>query len=376
MAVQSYTKDGKRYFEVYVNGSDLAGHRMQWRKRGIESRRQAEELEFSFHRKLAELREEGIPYTWSEWLGTALSRMKLTLKRSTLHGYEKVLSTWVTPHWKERPLRSITREDVFSLVHEKPEGRLTPHSKRTLLKYIKRVLQMAMEEGLIDRNPAIGVKVQVPEVEQKVLGAEEVRVFLKEAKATNHRFYPMWAMALFTGMRSGELFALLWSDVDFESRMISVNKQWTNKDGITATKTRRSRRVPISDELLIFLKERKLKAEDEHVLPRSREWENGEQALVTRGFCQAIGVTPVKFHDLRATFITSLLSRGETLARVMAIVGHTQIKTTNAYLRLAGVEIRGATDRLGYEIPTSSGAGGALLHLATTVQNDAGKTRT
>ena len=147
-------------------------------------------------------------------------------------------------------------------------------------------------------------------------------------------------------MRSGELFALLWSDIDFDSKLISVNKQWTSKDGIAPTKIRRGRFVPISDELLLFLKELKFKAVGEHVLPRSREWENGEQALVTREFCQSIGVTPVKFHDLRATFITNLLARGESLARVMAIVGHTQIKTTNVYLRLAGVEIRGVADRL------------------------------
>ena len=70
---------------------------------------------------------------------------------------------------------------------------------------------------------------QVPEIEQKVLTHDEVKIFLREAKATRHRFYPKWAMALFTGMRSGELFALLWSDIDFGSRLISVNKQWTEK---------------------------------------------------------------------------------------------------------------------------------------------------
>src|SRR6185437_764971 len=120
------------------------------------------------------------------------------------------------------------------------------------------------------------------------------------------------------------------------------------------TKTQKIRVVPISDDLVKYLKELKLsrKAESEFVLPHIVEWENGEQAQVLREFCTAIGITPVKFHDLRATFITNLLSRGVPLARVMAIVGHSQLKTTNGYLRKAGVDVQGATEALGYKVPT------------------------
>lgn len=80
-----------------------------------------------------------------------------------------------------------------------------------------------------------------------------------------------------------------------------------------------------------------------------------------REFCESIGITSVKFHDLRATFITNLLARGVALARVMAVVGHTQIKTTNVYLRKAGVDVQGATSELGYSLP--SGEVGQVLSL-------------
>ncbi len=106
-----------------------------------------------------------------------------------------------------------------------------------------------------------------------------------------------------------------------------------------------------------FLKELKLKREgSEFVLPQLKEWEHGDQAKVTREFCEAIGVTSVKFHDLRATFITNLLSRGVSLARVMSIVGHREIKTTNGYLRKTGVEVKSATNELGYKIPEAKPA--------------------
>lgn len=90
-----------------------------------------------------------------------------------------------------------------------------------------------------------------------------------------------------TGMRSGEMYALKWTDIDLESKLISVTKQWTNKNGIGPTKTQKSRVVPISQDLLGFLKELKLKAENnsDFVLPRLKEWEHGAQSQVTKEFC-------------------------------------------------------------------------------------------
>ena len=158
-----------------------------------------------------------------------------------------------------------------------------------------------------------------------------------------------------TGMRSGEMFALTWEDIDFVTGMISITKQWTSKDGITEPKNREHRRVPISSDLRNFLLElRSLPpVEGNHVLPRLTEWERGEQAKVLKVFCKVIGITEIKFHDLRATFITNLLSQGVPLAQVMSIVGHRHTDTTDIYLRLAGVNIRGATEALAYKIPTA-----------------------
>ena len=92
------------------------------------------------------------------------------------------------------------------------------------------------------------------------------------------------------------------------------------------------------------------------MLPHLTEWMRGDAAEVTRNFCKSLGITEIKFHDLRATFITDLLSRGESLARVMAVVGHSDMETTNVYLRKAGIELKAATDKLGYEVPQTNDA--------------------
>ena len=119
---------------------------------------------------------------------------------------------------------------------------------------------------------------------------------------------------------------------------------------------------------LVFLKEKKLKNQrytatlfdsrskskvtwDDFVLPRLWRWGQGGQATVLRDFCEIIGITSVRFHDLRASFITNMLAQGVPLVKVMAIVGHSRMTTTDGYLRLAGVGLEGTTNQLGYSTP-------------------------
>ena len=362
MAIRNYIEDGKKLFEVYVNGCDSRGTRIQRKRKGIETLRKAENVEFELMRELAILKEQQVPFRWHEWFDECMRRMKVEMKESTIYNYQTQIRKWIHPHWENTEIASITRADVHEMIFEKCVEIISPNNRKTVLKMLKRLFQMAVDDGKLDRNPCAGIQVRAPEVEQKVFTTLEAEIFLREAKLTQHRFYSIWALALMTGMRSGELFALKWTDCDLEGRTISVSKQWTSKTGFGPTKTRRSRVVPISDDLLAFLRELKLqRGSEDSVLPRFPEWEGGAQAQVTREFCEAIGITSIKFHDLRATFITNLLARGESLARVMAIVGHTQLKTTNGYLRKAGVEVQGGTDKLGYKLPQETL--GTVLHI-------------
>ena len=110
--------------------------------------------------------------------------------------------------------------------------------------------------------------------------------------------------------------------------------------------------VPLSKPCDTFLRELRLKrGGEEFVLPHLEEWARGDQAKVLKAFCRGLGITDIKFHDLRATFITQMLRNGVALAKVMAIVGHSELKTTQGYLRLCGQDVKGATDDLGIDLP-------------------------
>ena len=355
MAIRTIIKDGKKLFEVYVNGFNARGTRVQRKRSNIETLRKAEVIEFELKRELAILKESKVDPRWEEWTEECLNIMKVTYRPSTLYSYQKTLDKWVNKHFKEKELKDITRLEIHNLIYELIPKETSIHTRKYVLKIVKRVFQMAVDHDKLDRNPCNGMMVKVPETEKKVLTNKEVEIFLNEAKVTNHRFYPIWVMALFTGMRSGELYALRWTDIDLDNRTISVSKAWNSKNGFTSTKNQKSRIVPISAELLSFLKELKLKrSREEYVLPHPKEWTRGEAAKVLKQFCKAIQITEIRFHDLRATFITNLLARGESLARVMAIVGHADMETTNVYLRKAGIELKDGTEKLGYKLPTIS----------------------
>jgi integrase len=82
------------------------------------------------------------------------------------------------------------------------------------------------------------------------------------------------------------------------------------------------------------------------VLPRLPRWANGEAAKHLRMFCVGNGLPSIRFHSLRACFATQLIRDGQAPAIVMKICGWKDIKTMQRYIRLAGIEIEGATEGL------------------------------
>ena len=354
MAIKPYTKNGKKFFLVEVKMRNRDGKQIFRSRQGLTSERKAEEALFELKKEIESFINQKPALSWKNWLDRCLASLKKQYQPSTYYCYEKCLNRYVLPVWESKDIQNITQDDVRELIFEKmPEG-TTPHSRKHTLKLVRKIFEMAIDSQELAKNPCAGVTVKAPVNDQEVLNRVEVDKLLSEAKVTSHHFYPVWVTALKTGMRSGEMFALLWSDVDFEGKMIHVTKSWSSKNGLKSTKNERNRVVPISDDFLVFLRELQLKSQpnEPHVLPRLNEWQRGDQAKVLRELCKRIKITQVRFHDLRATFITNLLAEGVALSKVMAIVGHSDSETTDMYNRRAGIELQGATNSLGYEIPT------------------------
>src|SRR5262249_4340891 len=96
------------------------------------------------------------------------------------------------------------------------------------------------------------------------LTVEEVPRFLATVRETTPEYFPLFLCAIHTGMRSGELAALCWSDVDFNGKFIRVQKN-VSRGEVGDTKTGKSRRVDISDELLQVLKDLRRQRKEEYI---------------------------------------------------------------------------------------------------------------
>lgn len=195
-------------------------------------------------------------------------------------------------------------------------------------------------------SPARGVSIpKVATKIQPILNRDEIKLFLRKAREIGHEYYYLWAVAVSTGCRSGELWALRWTDVSFETRMISITKSFFSRLGCDkSTKTKVSRQVPINAALEALLKELKLKtASTGYVLPRITSWRRGE---ASRSFCQALGLPEITFHATRACFAVQCLVGGVDIVTTMKFGGWKNVKSFQHYVRLAGVDIKGATDIL------------------------------
>ncbi len=374
-----YTLEKKKYYEIYVNKRLPNGKRIQKRKKfdkhgkRISSVTVANRIEYELKRELEIKCDAVCLWTWADWHKECLKRMKYTHKHGTLTGYNGDLKKWLSKEWNERGMDEFGKGHVYDFLFSELPASVSQVRRSNLLKRLRKLFELAIEEGIINRNPAKGIRVKVPAKEQRVFSSSDAEKLLHEAKQCGHQLYHLWAFALLTGMRNGEIYAVRHSDIDFESGLVHVNKQFTSKDGIHEVKGNQNRVIPISQDLRTLItemmnegghKEKLWKWDDPEkknekvpvvwdnlLLPRIRCWKHGMQSTVLKEFCQVVNMAPVKFHDLRATFITNMLSMGVPLTVVMKIVGHSQMSTTDEYNRLAGVEIKGYTEKLGYALP-------------------------
>ena len=360
MAISKYEKDDKSFYEVFVKTRDPHGKQKATIKRGFKTLKEARDAELNIRLELRAFKNKIV---WQDFVAQFLESSRPRYRPSTYVGYKSLLDKWVNRNWHNKFIDEITSGDVHTVLFERMSG-VSNYTQKNVLKVIKRALQYGVENNLLNRNPAVGVNVKVSETKQAALNHDEISIFLHAAKAARHKYYPHWTVALLTGMRSGELQALRWTDVDFTSNSISITKSWTRLNGEGPTKSSRNRICPISEEAKWYLQG--LRAEtgqSEYVLPRDPLWERGNLSSVTRDFCRGLGISEVKFHDLRATFITQLLKNGVSTSKVMAIVGHSSLKTTETYLRLCGKDVEGATEALNIILPKEDGFLGKVIEL-------------
>jgi integrase len=192
-------------------------------------------------------------------------------------------------------------------------------------------------------------KFRIPEQKYSYWQTSEVCKFLEYFKKINPKPKGYWfvVLALYTGMRRGELFSLRWDQVDFSARLIVVNRSFCRilKTDKSYTKSGKVRYVPISDRLMHILKGVKVKNIESNVIPFS------SIDMLNRDFeklSKLSGNKKIKFHDLRHTFASSFLSGGGNIYDLQKILGHSTVQVTERYVHLVPSHLKGKTEVLGF----------------------------
>jgi len=292
--------------------------------------------------------------------------IKPTRKPGTYSRYEEILRLYVNPDLGKKQIDRITRGDIKGFLlglHKRQVSRSTISLCRDVM---SGALGQAVDDELIPGNPVTGVlkalkleRDKKPVIEP--LTFEEVDLFLTTCEKYVPKYYPLFLTACRTGVRLGELLALEWRDIDFNSKFIRVERSF--KGGkVSDTKTGKIRRVDMSDQLHEELKRLHVTRQQE-ALSQGRDFpnpvifhhykgghlsQNTARNVFKRMLAKA-GIRELRFHDLRHTFASLLLTNGESLAYVKEQLGHSSIQmTVDIYGHLIPGSNRDAVNRLDF----------------------------
>ena len=263
-------------------------------------------------------------YTVATWLRSWYEiYAKPNIRISTANRYQLMVEQYTIPRIGNIKLTKLTAHDLQKLYKELMEnGRidrksghgnpgLSSTTVRSLHLMLHSALERAVKERLILRNPTkdcIAPKVQ--KIEMQILSPEHIKDYLEAADRRG--LLPMFYLELVTGLRKGEITALLWSDLDAKNKTISVSKQYVkNPNGeltLSRPKTETSvRKVSIpQDAVDLLIAEHGKHPENPYMFPSPVTGEMYYPDSVVnlhKKILKDAGLPHIRFHDLRHPYV-------------------------------------------------------------------------
>jgi len=340
-------------------------HRNKWRIRWLDADGNRQSKSFNTHRDaeraLAILKadadqiREGLKarprpsYTFSElcdyWLEHRASRKKSS------HHDESIIRRHLRPTFGHLRVQKVTLEEVdrfrrkicpderdfsLSLQDRRKRGVVSPKTLHNVLTLLISMLNMAVELNWIGSRPNVK-KPKLPKAAFSYLRtADDIQKFLLAAKKEKEGVFELYFVALYSGMRAGELLGLRWAAVDLERRLITVQHSYAS-----TTKTDEIRHVPILDVLLPVLREWKLRCpSDTWVFPSEVGTMQLPSARVLQETLKRVRKNSeipyyFRFHDLRHSFASHWMMVGGDLFRLQKVLGHKSSEMTQRYAHLS-----------------------------------------
>jgi integrase len=277
-----------------------------------------------------------------EWIENDI---KVLRTASTYERYEQILIKHVLPEFGNKRIDEITRGDIRDFLLNKVKKEYSKSSIGLFRDVLGGVFNNALDHELLNDSPVRGIsrRIDLTKIRGEhadPLSFEETELFLESCRKVVPWAYPFFFTALRTGMRLGELLGLKWGDVDFNSKYIMVQRAY-RRGVFTQTKTKKSRKIDMSDQLVTVLKEEYTKQKKETLKAGSGEvpeivFHYGDGKAIAQNSIRKIfkrilrkaGLRERRIHDMRHTFASHLLSLGVSIFYVQRQLGHASIKMT------------------------------------------------
>lgn len=284
--------------------------------------------------------------TVGEWLDIWQKDYLGNVKPRTADSYRATVETHLKPAFAAVKLEGLKSHTIQVFYNSLSQGRngkpgLSPKSVHNIHGVFHRALQQAVALGHIHINPTEACI--LPRAERKEihpLDEDQISAFLKAIEG--HRYELLYRVALFTGMREGEILGLTWESVDFDKGIITISKQLQKERRGRGTyhlvspkngKTRRIAPAPSVMDALNTQRQRQLEWklmagsmwEDTDLVFTNEQGRNLSAQTVYLHFkklAEQIGCPDARFHDLRHSYAVAALKSGDDIKTVQENLGH------------------------------------------------------
>jgi integrase len=284
--------------------------------------------------------------TIEQFLTNWLTTHKSSVRPRTTERYEGFIRLHVVPVIGRVRLDKLSAQHVQTLYAQKLEEGLSPTTVNTLHMMLHRALKDAVRWGLVARNVCDLVSPpRRAHYEFKSLSKEQAQKLLTALHG--HNMEALFVLALTTGMRRGEILALKWQDIDFEHNMLQVRRIFTRAKGQryleAEPKTEKSRRSVALPAITTTLLKKHQESQQEFRRQAGEYWQAHDLVFCTalgtplnpnkvlerfKTVLKKAGLPDIRFHDLRHSAATMLLTMGVHPKVVQELLGHNQISMT------------------------------------------------
>ena len=339
MPVYKDENAGTWYVKLYY--TDCTGAKKQKMKRGFKLQREAKEWERNF----LETKSLDANIKFKNFVEQYYKDIETRLKKSTVNNKHFLIDLKITPFFGEMVLSDIkpihVREWQNNLLNYRDENGkgYAPTYLKVINNQLSAIFNFAVKYYNLRENPCAkaGSMGKGRASEMHIWTHEQFNQFIGEAdKITS---FTAFTTLYYTGIRSGELLALTWKDIDFENNTINIDKSYQRikrENVITTPKTPKSIRVITMFEYLSnILKEYKehfYKPDaDDRVFNFTKNHLHYEMERISA----KAGIEKIRIHDLRHSHASLLIELGFSPLLIAERLGHENIETTlNTYAHL------------------------------------------